>query len=213
MAKQNNRAENFRTVLDILKDSENNVFISLIPPFDIFFEFGKGTLDDIISKSNLDLKKFKSISNRISSLLLSVLREEEESFIDAYIERDGLEKEEADNEKKVLGREIETIRKELYNKHLQNRYDLKISSKAPSFSNIDWDIKVKVKDSKLKAINFPYATCKMTYQREFDYSPYYVFNNDAFSSITINYSIDEIEHLIKVFSTIRKNLGEYEGEL
>lgn len=101
----------------------------------------------------------------------------------------------------------------MWTQHLQDRYELKASSKAPTFSSIDWDIKLKTKDAKLERIRFPYATCRIAFQRDFDISPLTLFSGKAFDSMQVNFSIDEVQYLIKVLTSIMRHLEEAETEV
>ena len=151
-----------------------------------------------------------SAAGRIGVMLSAILEKQEEEYIDHFISSaDGPQ---ISDDVERLKAEIENVRDRLYDSHLQQRYDLKKSSKAPSFTSIDWDIKIKHFDAKLSDFKpFPYATCRLSYQREFDQSPLTLFGR-AFDAVQINLSVDEIDYLSRVLATIRERLISLEGE-
>lgn len=191
----------------------HEVFISLIPPFELSFEVDRDTLDRCLRESDLSNADFRKQSNIIEIRLLAILGRTEEHFIESRIERLELKDEKIEQEKEKLHKELESVRNALWNQHLQDRYDLKASSKAPWFTGIDWDTKLKTRDSKVESIHFPYATCRIAYQIEFGGSPLALLGGKNFDSMQMNFSIDEIEYLIRVFTSIRRYLEEMEREV
>lgn len=213
--KEKDRFKVFSKVLTMLKDlcDSCELFIYFIPPFELSFDVDRDILRKRLKESDLSEKMFSTESDHVSSLLLATLREDaEDDFIESRIKELKLEDEKAEQERKILREELENVRKTLWNQHLKDRYDLKVSSKAPSFMSIDWDIKLKTKDAKLQRIRFPYATCKIAFQCEFEASPLAFFGTKFFDSVQINFTIDEIEYLMRVFATIRRHLEESERE-
>lgn len=216
MNKKEDRAELFKQVLATLKAlyAHREIFVSLIPPLELSFEIDREVLAQRLKESHIDERDFRREADRISSLLLAILQEAEEQYVKGTIERLELKDEkEAEDKKKKLLEELENVRKAFWNQHLKDRYDLKASSKAPSFVSIDWDIKLKTKDANLEKIRFPYATCRIDYQREFSASPFAILGGKTMDAVQINFSIDDIEYLIKVLSAIMLHLEEAEREV
>lgn len=214
MNQKKDRRELLNKALMTLKAlcERHEVFISLVPPFYLSFDVDRDTLSQCLKGSDISEKAFRAESNRLGSLLLTVLQQREEQFIESRVEELELKDQAAEEERKTLQAALASVRGALWDQHLQDRYDLKATSKAPSFSSIDWDIKLKVRDAKLARIRFPYATCRIAFQREFESSPFTLLGGKTFDTVQINFSIDEIEHLIRVFTTIRKHLEEIEAE-
>ena len=138
--------------------------------------------------------------SRPASIILSI-------DLSMHATREFDDEEQAEKERERLNADIQKVESKLYDSHLQQRYDLKRTSKAPSFTGIDWDIKVKHFDAKLGDFEpFPYATCKISFQREFDDSPFVFFGGRAFDSAQINFTIDDIDHLSQVLAKVRERL-------
>lgn len=200
----------FTKVLNILCNLENHVFVSLVPPFELSFEIDKDVLNKNLKGIDVTKEDFRKNSQKISSLLLAILRGQEKGFIKFYL--DNQDSDNGKEDEKTINEKLEAVRKYLYNSQLQHRYNLKKSSKAPSFTNIDWDIKIKTKDSKLDNIRYPYVTCKFIYQKIFEYSPYYVLGGPAIDTVQINFAKDDIDYLIGVFEKVKSHLEQIEKE-
>ena len=184
------------------------MFVSLTPPYSTSFEIEREVLNKGLEERNLGKESFKKAADEIGSILLALLNDTGEEYIAREIESDGS----TDEEKESLVRsKVDLVKDTLYDGGLRLRYDLKRSRKAPSFSGIDWDIKVKHIDGKWEAFDpFPYATCRISYQREFDDSPWTFFGGRAFDAIQINFSADELDYLVKVLTGIKSRLRELE---
>lgn len=211
MNKKEGTSEQFLKSLNLLKKLKENhgVFISLTPPMQLSFEIDREVLPRYLQEFELTQGDFQEEYVHISYLLLAVLANREENFIEFDIEHSELEGEEADIRKATLREQLRTVKETLLDTRLKQRYDLKASSKAPTFTSIDWDIKLKVKDAELEKIKFPYATCRIKYQREYtDLTSF--LGGKGFDSVQLNFSLDEIEYLIKVLETIKQNLQEIE---
>ncbi len=210
--------EEFEKTLRLLKKlkEDNQIFASLIPPFEISFEIDKESLNKYLKEFDLKSDDFQRKQGLISYMLLAILIRDEERFINSNIKnslsKEKIKKEDVELEKKVFKQQFEEIRKSLYDVKLQKRYDFKASSKAPSFSSIDWDIKIKVKDAELEEIKFPYATCRIIYQREYTDSLPNFLGGRIFDSVQLNFSLEEIKYLSRVLETVKKNLEETEGK-
>lgn len=214
MEHQKQMADQFSQSLELLQrlKSENKVFISFVPPFDLTFEIDKNALPGYLKESNFTAQDFKKASSRISSLLLAILQNDKKEFIASYIKRHELEGKKEEEKTTELNRYFTMVENALLNDHLQQRYNLKASSKAPTFTSIDWDIKLKVRDAQLEDIRFPYATCRITYQREYTSSYTAFLGGRSFDSVQLNFSLEEIKYLIKVFQGIKQALQDTEKE-
>ena len=196
---------------------KGEAFISLSPPVAITIEIDRAVVRTYFreSQGSDSVAKFREQASEIGQLLLPILEGTTEQFVNARVKQRSEDKTETrsnDDYRKELTSKIEDVRKHLYDERLQKRYNLKKSSKAPSFSDIDWDIKTKHVDAKIESLTpFPYATCKITFQKEFEMSFPSILN--AFGSIQINFSVDEIHYLQRVLSTIEERLRSLEKEL
>lgn len=198
--------EDFKLVVDILKEPSNEVFVSLNPPFYISFEINADILDKNLSEKDMDKELFFSISRIAGFLLLQLLQSNDEDEIVENLTDNLKDESERDKEKIQLREQLKIVKSDLLTENISDRYTLKISSKAPSFSSVDWDIKLKINDSKIKEIHVPYATCKFEYQREFKFPLYYPSGNRFFDSMQINFSLDEVKYLKRIFADIEKKL-------
>lgn len=202
----------FEKVLSLLTEIQKNreVYISLVPPFELSFEVDRETLRKRLEEYEIEEEDYKKMLARIENLAIASLEGQEEGYIDGYIERQELEEDEAEKKREELQEQLVKVQDVFLTRRLKQRYALKASSKAPSFHSIDWDIKLKVKDAKRDDIRFPYATCRIKYQREFTADPFALLGGRPFDTIQLNFSYDEVEYLIRVFGVIRQNLEEVE---
>jgi hypothetical protein len=79
---------------------------------------------------------------------------------------------------------------------------LKRSSKAPAFSSVDWDVKVKVQDAEIAVEETPYATLRIKYQRDFGGDSFAIFGGRTFDSMQVNVTAEEIDYFIKVLQRV-----------
>jgi len=191
-------------------------FISLSPPFGSTIEIDRAVIRKYLKEQTTNAElDFKKQAAEAGGLLTPVLEGDLEDIVRFRLQQrtaDTSAKESAEQFEKELREKLEQVKKHLWNEHLQKRYNLKKSSKAPSFTDIDWDIKIKHADAKLEPLEpFPYATCRIAFQKEFDRSTQSFFN--AFGSVQINFSVDEIHYLQRVLTTIEERLRSVEKEL
>lgn len=212
MATEKEKVDAFEKVLQILDRliRRGEVYIALDPPFSATFEISRGILLHELEEASLAEERFQRESRRIASMLLALLAEEESDYIASRIRSEELKGEKASKRREVLKEQMSKARERLLTEHLKRRYNLKLSSKAPVFSGIDWDIKIKTGDARLENIRFPYATCRIKFQREFEESAFIILGGRAFDSMQINFCIDDIDYLIKTLGIIREYLAHAE---
>ena len=212
--------ESFEPVLAILAQLKmsGDLFIALSPPFDVSFEIDRAVLRRRITGGGLSDSTFRHTAARIGPMLLAVLEDDIEDFVHRRVYHDDREQQapleggSGQDESRLLTM-VEQVKTTLHDTHLQARYDLKKSSKAPSFTGIDWDIKMKLEDGSMETLTqFPYATCKIRYQREFELNPWSILSGRGFEAVQINVSIDEVKHLLRVFRTIKERLDAAEDK-
>jgi len=193
--------------------AKGEAFVSLSPPFWTTIEIDRAVAVSYLKAEASD--DFKKHAAEAGSLLAPILEGNIEGGIQTRLQQRATDKSataSAETYEKELREKIASVKNFLYNDHLQKRYDLKKSSKAPSFTDIDWDIKTKYADAKMETLApFPYATCRISFQREFGGQPLNFFN--AFDSVQINFSVDEIEYLRRTLTTIEERLKSIEREL
>lgn len=212
MERPGEREGGFALALRILKElsDSGNLFISLKPPFTVDFEIPREALAQKLEPTKFTETDFRRFSDEISAMLYTTLSGEEDTYIDTRIRRSTesreLKEDDIPARRALLTEEIAMVRKELFNEHLKGRYDLKKSSKAPTFTDVDWDVKVKTHDLKLGRLNFPYATFRITFQRNFRDDPLTFLSGPTFDSMQINFTIDEIDYLIQALEKAREYL-------
>ncbi|CCQ90085.1 hypothetical protein NITGR_240004 [Nitrospina gracilis 3/211] len=204
----------FEKILKILKElqDQENLFISLVPPFDISVKIDKEIRQEKLKQAEIDEKVFKNDLRKIETFILVSILGEQNSYIENVLERTNIRGPKAEEKRKEINEAIKKVEEKLVNERLKQRYFLKASSKAPSFHSLDWDIKLKIKDAQIEKISFPYATCKFRYQREFSESPLNLIGGKTFDSVQINFSGDEIDYLIKQLEIIKKNISQAEDK-
>jgi hypothetical protein len=212
--------DSFKRTLDILtrlKESKE-LFISLAPPFNVSFEVDREALKPLLRGTDTSRAEFDSAADQIGDLLLAVLEDDVDGYVRRVMQSRRFERSEQEPpsdliEERQLHERAGLVRAALHDEHLRSRYALKTTSKAPSFSAIDWDVKVKIEDADLEDLTpFPYATCKIHYQREYGDTPWSYLGRGVFDSVQINLSVDEVDHLLRVFRTIRIRLAQAEGK-
>ena len=193
---------------------DSQLFISLSPPFGVTLEVDRTVMGDTLTRSALSEHEFRTASSEVGEILLNILNGTEERYVRGSGRKNvdildsgshtSQEQREAD---------VKAVKSPLYDDYLQRRYDLKKSSKAPSFNGIDWDVKVKRFDSNFDDFQpFPYATLRLSFQRSFEDSALAILGGRTFDSVQINFSKDEVDHLIRVLSRTRERLVALENE-
>ena len=208
----------FERTLAMLSDlkGRSELFIALTPPFFTTFEIDREILKGALEQHNITEAKFQREALDVSRALFSILANEVEAYIAHSVETSG-DNENDDGDADTLRDRYETLVSEVKDKlvddRLQQRYDLKKSSKAPGFTSVDWDIKIKHFDAHLDSfIPLPYATFRVTFQKDFGDSPLLFFGGRAMDSVQMNFTVDEIEHLQRVLSTAQRRLRELEDQ-
>ena len=194
--------------------ADGQLFISLSPPFTVTLEVDRVVMGETLTQPTLTPEQFSAASEEIGLILLNVLNRTEDRYIYGPGRRDS---DEVDPETQAAQKQrkarVEEVRSRLYDDYLQRRYDLKKSSKAPSFNGVDWDVKVKRFDANVDDFQpFPYATLRLSFQRDFEDSAFAVLGGRTFDSVQVNFSRDEIDHLIRVLSRTRERLVMLEEE-
>ena len=206
----------FEKTLAMLSDLKNRseLFIALTPPFFTTFEIDREILKEALEQHGIMEAEFKREAFDVNRALFSILSDDVEPYIAYSVENSaGNENEDAG----VLRNEYESLVSEVKDKlvddRLQQRYDLKKSSKAPGFTSVDWDIKIKHFDAHLDSlIPLPYATFRIAFQKDFGDSPLLFLGGRAMDSVQMNFTVDEIEHLQRVLSTAQRRLRELEDQ-
>jgi hypothetical protein len=213
--------KDYARILDVLIGlfREERVYTSILPPFRVDFEIDdRPALLASLKQAGIEGKEkdFRSTLSEIERIVLAILRNEEDRFINGRLEE--LETETAkDEEKKTLKDKFHATRDFLMavdaNNSIGKRYNWKASSKAPSYTGVDWDIKEKLIDGKVGVLEFPYATCRIQFQRDFSGDPFLIIGGRMFDSIQLNFSREEAEHLVKIFQRIVEELKIIEKKI
>ena len=194
--------------------ADGQLFISLSPPFTVTLEVDRVVMGETLTQPTLSPEEFSAASDEIGLILLNVLNRTEGRYVlgpgGGDADEEDPETQAAQNQRKAR---VEEVKSRLYDDYLQRRYDLKKSSKAPSFNGVDWDVKVKRFDANVDDFRpFPYATLRLSFQRDFEDSAFAILGGRTFDSIQVNFSRDEIDHLIRVLSRTRERLVTLEEE-
>ena len=193
--------------------SDDQLFILLSPPFRVTMEVDRVAMGEVLTQSVLSPEDFRAASDEIGLILLNVLNRTEGSYVLGPGGVDGADDEDPEIQaaRKRRGARVEEVRSRLCDDRLQRRYDLKKSSKTPSFNGIDWDVEVKHFDANVHDFQpFAYATLRLSFQRDFEDSALAVLGGRTFDSVQINFSRDEIDHSIGTLSRVRDRLATLE---
>ena len=194
--------------------ADSQLFISLTPPFTVTLEVDRAVMGNALEQSELSPEEFRAASDEIGLILLNVLNGTEGHYT---LGPGGGDADESGSDTQAAQKQriayVEEVKSRLYDSYLQRRYDLKKSSKAPSFNGVDWDVKVKRFDANVDDFQpFPYATLRLSFQRDFEDSAFAILGGRTFDSVQINFSKDEVDHLIRVLSRTRERLAALEDE-
>lgn len=208
----------FEKTLAMLSDlkERRELFIALTPPFFTAFEIDREVLKGALEQYEVADGDFKRETHQISRVLFSILNDEVEPYVAHSIEIES-DQEDSSVDANALRDRYESlvskVRDKLLDDRLQQRYDLKKSSKAPGFTSVDWDIKIKHFDAHLDSfIPLPYATFRIAFQKDFSDSPLMFLGGRAMDSVQMNFTIDEIEHLQRVLSRAQQRLKDLEEQ-
>ena len=197
----------FGRVIAIVKQAieEGEAFVSLAPPYENQIAFvDSKQIATRLAKDDIAPAAFNAILRRINQLLQHILGEHEDDEIPT---RPPFHKDDPELLKAQLG----VVRQSLYSERLQNRYDLKRSSKAPAFTSIDWDVKIKIDDAEFAIERTPYATIKIRYQRDFGGDSFSIFGGRTFDSTQLNFTSEEVEFVIRVLKRLSATLRSVES--
>ena len=164
-------------ILAILEQWKSNgeLFVSLSPPFSVTLEVDRTIMRDALGQSGLTESEFRECSTEIGFILLNILNGTEDRYLEG-----GLSNSPEEIHRTQRKAYVQDVKSSLYDDYLQGRYDLKRSSKAPSFNGIDWDIKVKQYDANFDEFRpFAYATLRLSFQRDFEDSAFSVLGGQG----------------------------------
>ena len=202
--------QTFRSALAILSHllKEGDLLISLAPPFSISITIEQTVLAPHLEAEDISEADLRAVASDASDILRALLHESVDDYISSKIEN--LDEQAHPGTEAGLKARVDAVREGLYNDHLKGRYDLKRSSKAPAFNAIDWDIKTKIADGSIPdLVPFPYATCRLSYQRNFDESVWTVLGQ-PFDSVQVNFTVDEVRYVVRVLQAIEARLESAE---
>jgi len=182
---------------------KGELVVGLKPPFAVTFEVREEVLTPALADAGLTQDSFEEASGDIGEMVLAMLRDAKDSYVRSET-REVKEEERAEAEK-VLGQRLEQATS-LIDDRLRARYQLKVSSKAPAFASIDWDVKMKTFDARLGPLQLPYATLKIRWQREFEMEAESFFGRNIFDSVQINFAREEVEYLMHELEVVRRRL-------
>ena len=199
-------------ILEKWKDRDE-LFITLSPPFEVTFEVDRTLLKTVLEESATSEREFRETASEISLILLNILNGTEDSYIETSgDEPTGRPSAGPPGDEQQRTADMQAVRSCLYDERLQQRYNMKRSSKEPSFNRVDWDVKVKVHDNQLDIPRpIPCATISLSFQKEFEDSALAVMGGKTFGSTQIDFSLEEVDHLIRTLSVVRERLAGLEG--
>lgn len=206
--------ETFASALSVLSHlrDQGDLLISLAPPFSTSIEIERTVLEPHLDRANVSEADIRATASEASDILRALLEGLVDEYVDYRLERAEVEDEERADIDAALRKRVSEVQEGLHDDRLRRRYALKQTSKAPAFSAITWDIKTKTADSSKPDLEaFPYATCRISYQKAFDDSPWSVLGN-PFDSAQINFTADEVRYVIRVLQTVQTRLESAEHE-
>jgi hypothetical protein len=202
----------FTGTLDILGqlNESRQLFISLKPPFVATLEIGYDVLEQALqARPELTPNEFRASSREVGEMILAILADTKDSLRDVLVEEEGDDKLAKDAE---FDERMKRVERALVDDDLRARYELKVTSKAPAFTSIDWDVKEKTFDARKGAVRFPYATIRLRWQREFEAAFETYFNRELFDSAQINFTKGEIAYVIDELKRVLAHLDGPEAQ-
>ncbi len=204
----------------------NEAYLALTPPFAARLVIDEAVLAEMAAKLEVDEKILQQQVQEVSLMILGVLMEQQDSMASylvsrvhdrdvVSVERPPEQRQESEAKAKLFRTRMKSIAEVVVDKHLRNRFRLKVASKAPSFSGISWDVKVKVlddADKEFSAGRVPYTTIRVEYQKQFSEDSTFVLGPDVFDAVQINLTRDDVEFLVRTLRRLSDSLAEFEEE-
>lgn len=211
--------ESFDRIVRFLADQikRGKLFIMLTPPFDVSLEpMDVGTIQAAGKELEVEEGTFSEALHTIESMLLALLQGELQDYIASRVTHDvkagHIRSDEEAKRKDELQEQAALVERALIDERLRQRYQLKVTSKAPFFTAIDWDVKLKTADASGRAVRFPYATCRIKFQKEFEWAPYLLLGGRPFDAVQVNLCREDIQYLQRVLQTAFDHLVALERE-
>ncbi len=168
----------------------NECFVLLRPPFGAALEVRNRAPIEALTEHGITLAEREEGVDDITMLMWAALLDRVDEFIGHRVSED-----EAGDSEEWQSR-AEAVTQGLVDDGLRSRYRLKRLSKAPAFTDIDWDVKVKVDDAGESDLQpFPYVTVKLKFQRDFGDEPFWL-GGTTVDSVQVNFSTEELEYVI-----------------
>ena len=199
------------------RHSRGECFVLFSSPWDGTIELPDRDSVERLMADGLTEQEVRAATRQITDLILAALRDGLDEFVALQrnrFRRGGGDDDDAGQDDEEYRLRFEQVKAALVDDRLKRRYQLKRLSKAPAFSDIDWDVKIKVEDAAESDFHrFPYATVKLKYEREFDLSPLLpLLQHGGGESIQVNFTSDEISYLISSLGRARAALERAELE-
>lgn len=211
------KQESFDAVLQLLSrmagEHSGECFILFSSPWSGTIELADPSVLGVLGDAGMDDREIRRAFAEVSGLLMAVLRDDFEGFLQLGTPFE----EEADSEARrgEYQRRFDAVHHLLVDDHLRRRNQLKRLSKAPAFSDLDWDIKLKLADaSESSFVPFPYATIRLKYDTSFEdgASPFPLLTTRQTQSVQVNFTVDEIDYVIAALRRARESLDQAEHE-
>jgi hypothetical protein len=120
---------------------------------------------------------------------------------------------EVDEQVDALRRKLAFVDTKLVDKYLRQRYFFKSLARVPSFLSLDWTINVTYFHGEDGESPFPYVSCLLEYQKAAPMSEFDKVFGQGKEALKIDFTLDEVEYLIKTFKAIKLKLSPLvEGE-
>ena len=204
--------ETFASALSVLSHlrDRGDLLISLSPPFLISIEIERTVLEPHLKKARVSEADIRAVAEEASTMLHALLEGEVDGYVEARLQ--DADPDERDDIEAALRKRVTEVKERLHNDRLDRRYALKKTSKAPAFAALTWDVKEKIADGAMPNLEtFPYATCRISYQKGFDMTPWSMLGG-TFDSAQINFTLDEVRYVIRVLQTIQGHLESAEQD-
>lgn len=195
----------------------NDCFVLLKPPFGAALEVRDRSPIEALAEQGISRAEREEAIADIAGLLWYALVDRVEEYVEYRMAEDVSGDVEAGDAKTGSAEEWTSragaVASTLVDDGLRSRYRLKRLSKAPAFTDIDWDVKVKVDDAGESGLEpFPYVTVKLKFQRDFGDEPFWL-GGTTVDSVQVNFSTEELEYVIHSLQRSRDAMVRAQGRL
>jgi len=215
----NSELEKFKEAVAIARNmiGSRDITVNMPLALGVVLTVDEAVIDDKLRDSSIDREKFEEIlTPEMSNIITAILSKRTESYIDFVLE--DIEDEAKDKQRELVKAKILSVKENIIDKALMDRYKVRNTSKADLLEDISWEINEKQYDNGKKIESLRYATIRLVFKENL---PSFraiggtghmlsLFSNERSFSALLDCSLGDIKDLIGVLRDIQKELQNSE---